>query len=163
MKKFNIYLAIIGILPLLISCSDRDTISDTEKILITKEIEEILNGYPEAFKRQDLDWYQNFWFKDKDFVMAGDGKIEANYDSAITKRYREAFSNFKGVLYFKWSNGHSHVINKNAVSYTTNFDWRFLTVSGDTIKSNGSWLYVFRKSEGKWRVIQSAGTHNYYK
>ena len=153
----------MGFILSLMSCGNSNIVSEDEKIQITRKIEEVLNGYPEAFKRHDLNWFQEFWFNDKDFVMAGDGKMETIYDSTVTQRYRNAFSTIKEVLHFKFSNGLAHVINRDAVSYTTKFDWGFVNVSGDTLKSNGSWLYVFKKSGEKWRVIQSAGTHNYYK
>ena len=162
MKRFTIYTLMGFILPL-ISCTNSNSLSEDEKIQITKNIEETLNGYPGAFQRHDLNWFQEFWFNDKDFVMAGDGRMETIYDSTVTQRYRKAFATVKEVLHFKFSNGLAHVINRDAVSYTTNFDWGFVDLSGDTLKSNGSWLYVFKKSGGKWRVIQSAGTHNYYK
>jgi ketosteroid isomerase-like protein len=161
MKSIKHYL-LVGLLVQLSSCSTSDDISEAEQTAISKEIQERLNGYPEAFRRHDLQWYQNFWSNERDFVFAGDGLIQTNYDSAITKTYRDGFTNIKDILHFKWSNGHACVLNKNAVSYITNFDWGGIMTSGDTVKAKGSWLYVFKKVNRQWKVVHSAGTHIYY-
>ena len=72
MKNFSVCLA-TGLITLLAGCSNPAPVSENEKLEITGEIEELLSGYPDAVKRKDLDWYHNFWYKDKDFVIAGDG------------------------------------------------------------------------------------------
>lgn len=160
MRTINFYLA-LGLLIVLQSCSNSDNISNDEQTNITKEIQGRLDGYSEAVKRKDSDWIQNFWSDEKDFVLASDGKIETNYDSVMTKEYRDAFKTIQEMTYLNFSNGHALVLSKNAVSYATNFDWQAIMVSGDTVKASGSWLYLFKKSDGQWKVVHSAGTHIY--
>ena len=160
MKLIKFYLT-LGLLAVLQSCSNGDNISDEERATMTKEIQERVNGYSEAVKRKDSDWIQDFWSNDKDFVFAGDGKIETNYDSIMIKEYRDAFKTIQEMTYLNFSNGHGLVLSKNAISYATNFDWQAIMVAGDTIKAKGSWLFVFKKSDGQWKVIHSAGTHIY--
>ena len=160
MKPLRLYLA-IGLLAILSSCSSGDNISDEERATITKEIQGRLDGYSEAVKRKDLDWVQKFWSDEKDFVFAGDGQQNTDYDSAVTKTYRDAFTTIKEMTYLNWGNGHALVLSENAVSYTTTFDWQAIMMSGDTVKAKGSWLYLFKKSDVQWKVVHSAGTHIY--
>ena len=136
MKTIKLFVA-IGLLTQLLGCSTADNISEEERSAISKEIHGRLDGYLDALKRQDLDWFQNFWSNEKDFVFAGDGLINTNYDSAITKTYRDAFTTIKDISFLNWSDGHALVLNKSAVSYTTSFDWQAIMVSGDTVRAKG--------------------------
>lgn len=159
--KTNRLIIYIGLLTLLLSCTDSENISDEERTRISKEVQGRLDGYIDALNRHDLNWFQTFWSNEKDFVFAGDGLINTNYDAAITKSYGAAFTDIKEFSYLNWTNGHALVLNEKVVSYATNFDWQAIRMSGDTIKAKGSWLYVFRKSDGQWKVVHSAGTHIY--
>lgn len=152
----------MGVLVLLVGCNKQDNISEERKIAITEAVKDRVNGYADAVKRHDLEWLLNFWSDEKDFTIAGDGELIADYESGIAKPTRDFISNLKEVLHFEFSDGHAFVINENAVSYATNFDWRIVLLSGDTIKSKGSWLYLFTKSNKDWKVVHSAGTHTYY-
>lgn len=160
MRTVKSYIA-VGLLIVFQSCITGDNISDNERTTITKEIQDRLDGYSEAVRRKDSDWIQDFWSDEKDFVLASDGKIETNYDSVMTREYRDAFKTIQEMTYLNFSNGHALVLSKNAVSYATNFDWQAIMVTGDTVKASGSWLYLFKKSDGKWKVVHSAGTHIY--
>ncbi|OFX40540.1 MAG: hypothetical protein A2X03_12985 [Bacteroidetes bacterium GWA2_40_15] len=163
MRNIKNYFMSGGIIFVLTCCSQQESISDTRKVEITQEIKEIIDGYANAVKRHDTDWLLNFWSNEKNFVIAGDGELIADYESGIAKPTRDFISNLREVFHFEFSKGHAFVINENAVSYTTSFDWGIVLLSGDTIKSKGAWLYLFTKSEKNWKVVQSAGTHTYYK
>ena len=143
--------------------SSINNITEQNKVAITEAIKERVSGYADAVKRRDADWLLNFWSNEKDFAMAGDGELTGDYESGIAKPTRDFISGIKSVLHFKFSDGHTYVINENAVSYATNFDWGIVLWSGDTVKSKGSWLYLFRKSDNGWKVVHSAGTHKNYK
>ena len=121
-----------------------------------------MKGYAQAIKRGDVEWLLNFFADDKNFVLADDGELSADYQLRVGKRYREDIENIKEVLHSQFMNGHAYVLDKEAVSYVTNFDWGMITISGDTVKSKGSWLHVFKKLDEDWKVIHSAGTHIYY-
>lgn len=161
MKGSLLFFAILS--TLFMGCYSFNNISVEEKTQITNEIKTLLDEYPESFKNHDSKWFQRFWAKGNGFALAEDGKLETNYDSAITMRYNEAFSKFKAVAHFQLTNGVAYVLDRNSVSYATEYDWGFVTTEGDTLKARGSWLYVFKKDGVEWKVIQSAGTHIYYK
>lgn len=160
MKAIKLCLA-IGISAQLSSCGNPDNISEAERIAITKEVQGRLDGYADAVKRKDLEWVQKFWSDEKDFVLAGDGELSTDYNAVIVKDYGDFFATMKEMSYLNWSNGEALVLNENTVSYATKFDWLAVMEAGDTIKSRGSWLYLFRKSDGQWKVVHSAGTHIY--
>jgi ketosteroid isomerase-like protein len=152
---------VVGIL-FMGGCTQNNYSSEEEKAALISEIKQLLDEYPEAVKRKDLDWFSSFWSNEKDFVFAFDGHVHTDYDKWFSDYYREGLSNLKVLTHFEWSNPSVAVLDKNLVSYTTNFNWRMVTVSGDTVKSNGSALYIFKKSDGRWSVVNSAGTHIYY-
>ena len=161
MKRIILFFSIISIV-LLSNCSIEQDISEEEKQQISTEIKNRLQGYSNALQLKDLEWFQGFWSNEADFVFAGDGQLKTDYDATITQACNDLFHNLKEVLHFKFSNDHITVLNKDAASYVVNFDWGMLMHSGDTVQSKGSWLYVFKKSNDQWRVVHSAGTHNYY-
>ena len=142
-------------------CNTPETISTHEEATIKKEIQGRLDGYATAVKSKDLAWIQDFWADDDNFVFAGDGQLNSNYDSAITKSYQNAFAALKEMTYIRWTDGHPLVLSRDVVSYPTNFQWQAVMESGDTVRAKGSWLYLFKKSEGQWKVVHSAGTHIY--
>ena len=146
---------------MLSNCSIPNEITEEEKRIIVEEIQERVENYPEALKRKDLEWFHDFWSNEEDFVFAGDGLVSTDYDASITQIYLDVFPNLEEVLHFEISNGHVSVLSKDAASYVLNFDWG-LIISGDTVQSRGSWIYVFKKSDDQWKVVHSAGTHNYY-
>ena len=154
-------LLVLGLFSQLLSCKQGDNISESERNAIIKEIQAKFDGYIEAMKREDIDWFHSFWSNENDFTFAGDGVIKTNYDSAITKAYGDAFKDIKEVIHLNWSNPHALIIDRNTVSYVTNFDWQAAVISGDTVKAKGSWLYLFKKTNGQWKVVHSAGTHIY--
>lgn len=160
MKKIKHFFPTVVIL-LLSNCSIPNEITEEEKRIIVEEIQERVENYPEALKRKDLEWFHNFWSNEEDFVFAGDGLVSTDYDASITQLYLDVFPNLEEVLHFEISNGHVSVLSKDAASYVLNFDWG-LIISGDTVQSRGSWIYVFKKSDDQWKVVHSAGTHNYY-
>jgi hypothetical protein len=155
------YYLIVGIFAILSSCSNGDSVSDEERASIPKEIQERLDGYADAVKRKDLEWVQKFWSNEKDFVLAGDGELSTDYNTVVIKDYGDFFNTMREMSYLNWSNGHALVLNENTVSYATKFEWQAVMESGDTIKSTGSWLYLFKKADGQWKAVHSAGTHIY--
>lgn len=161
MKNMSLFFLTSGIV-LLVSCNRQKTISEEKKNAITETVKECVAGYADAVKRRDTEWLLDFWSNEKDFAIAGDGELIADYESGIAKPTRDFISGLKDVLHFDFSDGQAWIIDEHAVSYITNYDWGVVLSSGDTIKSKGSWLYVFRKSDETWKVVHSAGTRTYY-
>lgn len=47
----------------------------------------------------------------------------------------------------------------DAATATVEFENSRTTTAGVTVNVKGAWTYVFKKYDGKWRVIQTNGTH----
>ena len=156
------YLLIVVAILLLNSCSSNKEISATEKQLIVEELQKTLDVYAKAFKNKDIEGIHNFWSKNPDFVFASDGKLLTDYDSVITYRYPRLFNRLQEVMYFDYTNGHGTVLSREAASLASNFDIGYVLQSGDTVQFRGTWLFVFKKFDEQWSVVQSAGTHIIY-
>lgn len=139
------------------SKNNSEYISEEEGTKIKKEIEEILDEYERAYNRHDLDWFHKFWSNEKEFAHVGDGRVLTNYDTAVTQTYKNGFLVYKKISN-KRSNEHAYILSRNAVSYAVTIDCAALNENGVTTRSRNSLLYVFKKAEGKWRVVQAAGS-----
>lgn len=161
MKTIKILIPIIATI-CISSCTQKSELSEAEKLRIAKEIQVRANGYSEALKSKDLSWFQSFWSDEEDFVFAGDGQVETDYEATMTQPLENLFQNLEEVIHFEFTNGHIYVLGRDAASYVANFDWGMVMNTGDTLQAKGSWLYVFRKTDDQWKVVHSAGTHIYY-
>ena len=161
MRSTNVLIVIISIF-LFNCCNTNEEISESEKQIIIEELQETLDSYKMAFEKKDMEGVQNFWSDNPDFVYAGDGKLLTDYDSVISYRFPRLFKRLQKVLYFEFTNGHGAVLSKDAASIAYDFDCGYVLQSGDTVQFRGTWLFVFRKLDDQWSVVQSAGTHIIY-
>jgi hypothetical protein len=161
MKSIH-YLLVVLAVSLSTSCSTQEEISDSEKKLIIEELQSRLNDYADAFERKDMEGMHNFWSNNPDFAYAGDGIISTNYDSVITYRIQNHLPKVQEVPYFDFIIERGSILSKDAASVVSKFDWAQVLTTGDTIRSRGSWLFVFKKINDQWSVVQSAGTHLMY-
>ena len=153
----------LAIVLTLYGCQDVPAeLTEQKKNAIVTEIKERLAGYHEAVKRKDVEWFREFWANEKEFAAALDGDLSTDYQSWFEKNYVEALPGIKEVLYLKFADGKAGIVNEDAVTYATSFDWGMITTTNDTIQSKGSIIYVFRRKDGIWKCIQTAGTHKYY-
>jgi ketosteroid isomerase-like protein len=133
-------------------------VTESERASIAAAVEQRVQGYFDATRRKDLDYLLGFWATDTAFVMASDGKVTAGYNG-IASSTRKWLDGVRIILSSSKSNGHIYVLGRDAASYTTDFEWSYVSVKGDTVRSRGSWVYVFKRFGDAWRVVQSGGTH----
>ena len=105
---------------------------------------------------------QHLWSDNPDFAYAADGSLSTNYDSIAIYRMQNYLPNVQDVPYFKILIESGTILSKNAASVVSTFDWAQILTSGDTLRSKGTWLFVFKKDDNQWSVVQSAGTHIMY-
>ena len=161
MKRANIIGVIIILI--LIGCQSNNSqeLSEQEISKIKSEINNRVDSYFEAVKVLNLEEMFEFWSDSEDFIFAGDGRILGGYKEWTNEmnQFAEITDHF---LYWNNKNIKIEALSRNAASYTMEFDNERIGVSGDTLNTKGSWTYVFKKNEGKWRVIQTNGTHIEY-
>lgn len=88
MKDIPLAFFLTGVIVALCGCSKHHSISEERKIAITEHVKARLSGYADAVKRRDANWLLNFWSNEKDFTIAGDGELIADYESGIAKPTR---------------------------------------------------------------------------
>ena len=161
MKSIHYLLVVLAII-LLSSCGAHEEVSDSEKQLIIKELQGRLDDYVDAFERKDLEGMLDFWSNTPDFAYAGDGILSTDYDSVMIIRLQNHLPKVKAIPYFNFEIERGTILSKDAASVVSIFDWAQVLTSGDTIRAKGTWLFVFKKINDHWGVVQSAGTHILY-
>ena len=120
-----------------------------------------IDGYVQAIRDGDLNYIREFWADDPDFAMAGDGTLSVGYDAWI-QSVEELTANTDSVAFVEIVGEPAvAVLGPDAASYAMEYRWRFVMRDGSTLSAEGSWMYVFRRIDGQWRAIHSAGSHIY--
>lgn len=153
---------LLGFAVLAFGCGTRtpSSMTDQERAAVAEAVEQRVSGYVEAIERQDLEYLLGFWADTEGFVLAGDGSLTIGYDTWATQ-IREIVAGTASVLHAEYKNPHIYVLARDAASYSMEFDWSMATTAGDTVSATGAWTYVFKRLDGEWKVVQSAGTHLY--
>ena len=133
-------------------------LSEEEEAAIAKTVEQTVLRYIEAIRKLDLERMLEFYADSDAFVYAGDGTLTAGYD-AWAAQLRETVGPLAAVHAIETTNPHTYVLGRDAAAYTMQFEWSMGTTAGDTVKSRGSWTYVFKRLDGHWKVVHSTGTH----
>jgi ketosteroid isomerase-like protein len=149
-----------GAILLLWSCSASAParLTDADRAEVRAAVQERMDGYLDAVRRQDLDWMLGFWADTDEFVFAGDGSLIAGYDGFGTQ-LRAASAATAAVLDLSASNEHLFVLARDVAALSLEFEGTMVTVAGDTVRSRGAWTYVFKQFGDGWKVVHSAGTH----
>jgi ketosteroid isomerase-like protein len=135
--------------------------NEEEITIIANAVEEKVSGYSDAIKRLDVDAMLDFWANTDSLVLASDGSLIVGYDK-WAPMLREIISKTTEVSNIEFKNLNTYVLSKESASISLEFEWRMINEVGDTVKSKGSWIYVFKQFNGNWKAIHSAGTHLYY-
>lgn len=135
-------------------------LTEEEKQVLAEEVRSRVLEYSDAWRALDEDRMLDFFADDEDFVFAGDGFPVAGYEE-YTTQYRDILSNTKGVNYVEIEDVYINVLASDTASFAMNYRWSMVDLSGNETKAEGSWLWVLKKSEGRWRVVSSAGAHKY--
>ncbi len=139
-----------------------DQLSSKDHAAVVNEIQQVLHEYREIALRQDLEPAEAvrsfLTFYSKDLVLAGDGKIAGGYDD-WGRQLRRFIDARQKMLSWEWHDVRISVLSKTAATATFEFEHSELRKAGDTLSVKGVWTYVFRSENGKWKIIQSNGTH----
>lgn len=135
--------------------------TEEEKADVVEAVEARVSGYIDAIRRRDIGSMLDFWADTDGFVMAGDGQLTVGYDT-WAQVLRENNVTRATVNSIAKSNEHVYVLAPDAASYSMEFEWSMTRTAGDTLRARGAWTYVFKRLNGKWQVVQSAGTHVYF-
>jgi ketosteroid isomerase-like protein len=132
--------------------------TDQEKAEIAKAVTRAVAEYVETVKEMDLDGVREFWADTDGFVVAGDGTLIASHEEWISK-VKEMWAEMAEVNSVELFNPQIYVLADDAASYALEFRTSITSKDGETAIAHGSWMYVFKYLDGRWRVVHSAGTH----
>ena len=132
--------------------------TDQEKTEVVTGVSAAISEYVEAVKNMDLEAAGEFWADDPEFVIAGDGTLVASYDEWMSQ-IKGLWDGTAKVNSFEFFNPHVYVLANDAAAYSTEYKWSITSHAGETTNARGSWTYVFKHLNGRWRVVHSAGAH----
>lgn len=158
--RINFLLLICSLLISGCNLNPEKVMNEQEKYEIIKEVNDRVTEYVAAMKKLDVNKMLTFYTDTQDFVLAVDGSLLIGYDK-FSVRQRTKTLKIKSVNKIDVKNIHVYVLSKNAASCSYQFEWSMTRKTGDTIKSTGSWNYVFKKTDNEWKIIHSTGTHIY--
>ncbi|MBW7995316.1 MAG: nuclear transport factor 2 family protein [Candidatus Glassbacteria bacterium] len=138
-----------------------DVMSEQEKAAVAESVGKRVEWYVAAIRTLDLDRMLQFWADTDGFVFAGDGSLTIGYD-AYAAQLRDAIGSTAQVNSIEIRDPQVYVLSRDAAAYSMEFEWSMTSVAGDTTRSRGAWTYVFKRLDGKWKVVHSAGKHLYY-
>ena len=156
-----IYIMFIGLMCIQNCSHNSSELKGMDEQLETKIIEKIearVSDYIDAYKRLDIEHMFDFYADSDGFAYASDGSLITDF-KAWTARSRENTAKIAKVNRMEIENPKIAVLDKNAVSYAMAYSYSMTMKSGDISNVSGSWLYVFKKINDTWRVVQTAGTH----
>jgi len=132
--------------------------TDQEKAEVAEAVSAAISEYVEAIKNMDLEAAGEFWADTEGFVIAGDGTLIASQKQWISQ-IEEMWEGMAEVNSVELFNPHTYVLAKDAAAHSLEFKTTITSTDGETVNAHGSWTYVFKHLDGRWRVVQSAGTH----
>ena len=157
--KSRVALGAVPLAPRVVASSAeaQSDLTDAERATVTKAVNARLNDYAGAARRLDLEWFREFWAASENFVIAADGALMdyPTWDEQLEKD----LATIREMPEFEFFDGHTYVLARDAAVHTTRFRWTLVGTTGDTIRMQGSWSYVFKNLDGTWKVVHSAGTH----
>ena len=153
-------IAVVGLV-LLVGCQAPPAeMTEAEIAQIEAEVTDAVQGFSDAILRLDADEGLEFWANTERFAFAGDGILVSDYEE-WAPGYRQNYEVMAEVLNVEFGEPQIFVLAQDAASYAVAFEWTMINTEGDTISSYGSWLYVMKYLDGRWKAVQSAGTHLY--
>ncbi|MGB5528205.1 MAG: nuclear transport factor 2 family protein [Gemmatimonadota bacterium] len=134
--------------------------SETDRAAVASEAAQAIEQYVVAIRSADMDAMLFAWGDVEGFALAADGELITSH-ADLARDLEEGWANVDRMLEFETSNPHTYVLGPDAASHTLEYRWTMLSVAGDTVRSHGTWLYVVKRLDSGWKIVQSAGTHLY--
>jgi len=117
-----------------------------------------LNDYVEASLSLDAEKCLDCFARSEEPVMAADGKLLVGWDAHV-EFFREGLKPLRTADYFRFKNVHVYPLAPDAAACSAKFEWSFGLDSGEQLRSEGAWTYVFKCIGETWRIVHSGGAH----
>ena len=152
------FLLVLGVCLAACGTSAEVGLTPDDRERIVQEISRTLDAYKEAVTHKELSAIKAFWSDADGFVFAGDGTILGDSRAWYDKLdwYHKDTEKWN---HWEYRNLHIEPLAMDVASATVEFENSRTTTVGETVRVKGAWTYVFKNYGGKWRVIQTNGTH----
>ena len=159
MNTKSIHLVLIITISFFIyGCKNCNELSKEENKKIKEEIHQVMLN----FEQVEEDWVsQNIEIRAdvEGYVEGLNGKIVATSRTTIQEGIKSFAKEGNVLIDRQISDIHVYPLTTNAASCTFLFTDKILTPKKDTIATGGNFTFVFKKIDGKWKVVQEGGTN----
>jgi ketosteroid isomerase-like protein len=132
--------------------------TEEERFEIAQAVSAAVDEYMETIRQKDLAAAKEFWADTDGFVIARDGTMIVGYKEWVSTMEAEVAA-MAEVNNIELLNPHVCVLAPDVASYSMEFRFSFTLVGGEKVNLHGSFMYVFKYLDDRWRVVNSAGTH----
>lgn len=126
--------------------------------LVSAAVDRTLSQFFEAMKQLDLPKYLDFYVESDELVMAADGNLVSGR-AAFEDYVKKAFDPVDKFNYINLPQKHIAVLCPDSAVASVEYDESFDLKTGETNRIRGSWIYVFRRDNGVWKIVHMGGTH----
>lgn len=149
-KKTIKLLIIAGLSTLWIACNNESRDIQTEEQIINEFTKEFYKFY-DTYGEGDISFVD--YYAENVVTMDNTGEIMTG-----SEKYREIWSeNFKVIKIDKLDYTKPEIIySRDMILTYNNYDERFIHLeTGDTTEVRGTWIAVWKKREGNWKVVMN--------
>lgn len=164
MKKLFLVLPLVFLLCIIFSCQkgkevaeESTQMTEEERASVAASIEQEFADYVEATLQMDWDKTLQLYTDGDDLVFAANGSIVTGKDSFITA-HNQLTGRIKEFKTLEVPNKYIYVLSRDSAVFTIQFDESYTSNSDDAVRSRGSFLYVFHRMNGEWKIVHAGGT-----
>lgn len=132
-------------------------ITEEEKAEVAASIEQTFSEYVEATLKMDWEKTLQFFIDSDDLVFAANGSIVTGKNSFVTA-HNQMTDTINEFSSFKIPNKYIYVLSRDSVVLTIEFNESFMLVPDDAVRTHGSFVYVFHRINGDWKIVHAGGT-----
>lgn len=162
MKKLFMVLPLVFLLCFTVSCQKGHElaaaqITEEEKAEVAASIEQAFSEYVKATLQMDWDKTLRFFIDSDDLVFAANGSIVTGKNSFVMA-HNQLTDTVKEFNSFEIPNKYIYVLSDNSAVLTVEFKESFTLSSDDVVRTNGSFIYIFHRINGDWKIVHAGGT-----
>jgi ketosteroid isomerase-like protein len=165
MKKFQLYIPLVIFLFLAFGCRKEDDdalaslrMTEENKAEVAASIEETFSNYVEATLKMDWEPTLQIYLDSDKLVFAANGSVIIGKISFVEamNQLTNTIKEFNALEIIK---KYIYVLSRNSAVLTIEFNESYISISDDLIHTHGSFIYVFQRIDGEWKIVHAGGTH----
>ena len=132
-------------------------ITEEEKAEVAASIEQAFSEYVEATLQMDWDKTLQFFIDSDDLVFAANGSIVTGKNSFVMA-HNQVTDTVKEFNSFETPNKYIYILSRDSAVLTIEFNESFTLSPDDVARTHGSFVYVFHRINGDWKIVHAGGT-----